>query len=268
VIFLGGRGDFIEKYLEPLAHWHADGWDVTSFDWRSQGGSRGDIENGHIDNFGALLKDITAFVAHWISTTPGPHVAVGHSMGGHLLLRLLAEERPALAAAVLIAPMIGINSSPMPPWMGQAVAQTLTMFGWNTVPAWRQSGRPAPAGSARQSFLTSCAERYSDELWWIDREPGYALGAPSWGWLNAAYASMAQLTPERLAKVETPVLIVGAERDRLVSAAAIRSAAAALPKAELLMFPDAAHEILRESDRVRLEALARIDGFLAEHAAA
>jgi lysophospholipase len=33
------------------------------------------------------------------------------------------------------------------------------------------------------------------------------------------------------------------------------------------MFPDAAHELLRESNPVRLEALARIDGFLDEHAA-
>ena len=36
-----GRGDFIEKYLETYAHFQAAGWNVTAFDWRGQGGSRG-----------------------------------------------------------------------------------------------------------------------------------------------------------------------------------------------------------------------------------
>ncbi|HEY1146907.1 MAG TPA: hypothetical protein VGE84_11270, partial [Allosphingosinicella sp.] len=43
LIFAGGRGDFIEKYLEALGYWHGRGWNVTSFDWRGQGESRGDI---------------------------------------------------------------------------------------------------------------------------------------------------------------------------------------------------------------------------------
>ena len=39
MLFQGGRGDVIEKYLETFAHFHARGWSVTSFDWRGQGGS-------------------------------------------------------------------------------------------------------------------------------------------------------------------------------------------------------------------------------------
>lgn len=266
LVFAGGRGDFIEKYLEPVGHWHGRGWNVTSFDWRSQGESQGDIVGGHLDSLEPLVEDGFDLIAEWMERTPGPHVAVGHSMGGHLLLRILAEKRPRLAAAVLVAPMIGINSLPLPGWASQAIAQTFCAIGWNQVPAWKQSRRPAPAGSIRQSFLTACSERYSDELWWLEQRPEFALGAPSWGWLNAAYSSMGLLGPQALARVQTPVLIVGAERDRLVSAWAIRSAAAALPKSELIMFPDAAHEILREADPVRTLAMTRIDTFLDEHA--
>src|SRR5689334_8311230 len=40
LLFAGGRGDFIEKYLEVDEHWQGRGWDVTAFDWRGQGGSR------------------------------------------------------------------------------------------------------------------------------------------------------------------------------------------------------------------------------------
>jgi lysophospholipase len=97
LLFAGGRGDFIEKYLEPLAHWHARGWNVVSFDWRGQGESRGTSSAGHLDSFDPLVADdLAALIAEW-RRSPGPHVAIGHSMGGHLLLRILAERSPALA---------------------------------------------------------------------------------------------------------------------------------------------------------------------------
>lgn len=117
----------------------------------------------------------------------------------------------------------------------------------------------------RQTLLTGCRDRYEDELWWWEKQPSFNLGPPTWGWLKAAYASSAALTPSRLAGVTIPVLLVATDRDRLVSPAAIRRAAALLPNAELAMF-DSAHEILRETDEVRLKALERIDSFLDRHA--
>ncbi|MDB5693434.1 MAG: alpha/beta hydrolase [Alphaproteobacteria bacterium] len=262
LLFAGGRGDFIEKYLEADAHWHGRGWDVTAFDWRGQGGSRGKIVGGHLDSFDPLVDDMAALIDDWRARTPGPHVAIGHSMGGHLLLRTLAERTPGLDAAVLVAPMIRINSGALPAWAAGWTATAMNAIGLSRHPAWQQSAVPIPAGSFRQSILTGCRERYEDELWWWGKEPGYNLGAPSWGWLRAAYASSERLTPARLRGVALPMLFLGTDGDRLVSPAAIREAASLVPNAELSMFADAAHEILREADPVRLEAFARIDAFL------
>jgi lysophospholipase len=266
LLFAGGRGDFIEKYLEAQDHWHRAGWNVTAFDWRGQGASQGDLAGGHLDRFETLVGDLAGLIDSWRGESPGPHVVVAHSMGGHVLLRTLADRHPPIDAAVLIAPMLMINSGPMPPLAAQWLASTASFFGWSGQPAWRQPSQPQPAGSMRQAFLTSCADRYEDELWWWAKHPRFNLGAPSWGWLKAAFASCAALTPARLATVATPVLLIGAERDRLVSPAAIRRAAAQLPKGELVMYDDAAHEILRECDPVRLRALAAIDDFLDRHA--
>jgi lysophospholipase len=266
LLFAGGRGDFIEKYLEADAWWHGKGWDVTAFDWRGQGGSRGGIVDGHVDSFDPLVDDLAGLIADWRPRGPGPHVAVGHSMGGHLLLRALAERKPALDAAVLVAPMIRINSGALPHWAAAWTASAMSCVGLAGHPAWQQAAVPTPAGSFRQSILTGCRERYEDELWWWGKEPGFSLGAPSWGWLRAAFASSDLLTPARLREVAPPVLLLGTDRDRLVSPDAIREAAALIPKAELTMFPDAAHEILREADPVRSAAFARIDAFLDAHA--
>lgn len=262
LLFAGGRGDFIEKYLEPCHHWHQGGWNVAAFDWRSQGGSRGNIKGGHLDSFEPLIDDMAALIEDWRSDTPGPHAAIAHSMGGHVLLRTLAERRPRLDAAVLSAPMVMINTAPLPYWAAWWTASARCLFGMARQPAWQARTAAPPAGSARQRVLTSCRERYEDELWWWEQEPGYNLGSPSWGWLEAAYRSSARLTPAALARIDVPVLLIGTERDRLVSASAIRRAAEQIPGAELEMYREARHEILREADPVRLAALARIDDFL------
>jgi lysophospholipase len=267
LLFVGGRGDFIEKYLEAAAHWHARGWNVTTFDWRGQGGSRGTIRDGHYDSFDPVVADLDALIAGWSAEAPKPHAAIGHSMGGHILLRVLVDRAPKLDAAILVAPMIGLNSTPVPGFAAAATATFMTAIGMGRHPAWQQSARPQPAGSLRQKILTGCADRYEDELWWWEQEPGYNLGAPSWGWLKAAYRSIARLTPARLGAVDIPILLVAAEEDRLVSIPAIRSAARQLPHAELVSFPHAGHEVLREADPVRVGALAAIDAFLDRHAA-
>ncbi|MDP8994335.1 MAG: alpha/beta hydrolase [Pseudomonadota bacterium] len=266
LLFLGGRGDFVEKYLEPLGHWHGRGWNVVSVDWRGQGDSRGEIVGGHLGSLDPLVADLAALLAELRRAGRGPLAAVGHSMGGHVLLRALAEEQAAPEAAVLVAPMLAINAAPLPHWAARWTASLLSLLGWGCQPAWRVPDLPPPAGSRRQRYLTGSPERYEDELWWWEREPGFNLGAPSWGWLEAAYRSCAQLSEAKLRRVRTPLLLVGTEADRLVSPAAIRRAAAALPNARLKMFDHAAHEILREADEVRTEALEAIDRFLDEAA--
>jgi lysophospholipase len=266
LIFANGRGDFIEKYLEPFGHWHARGWNVLAFDWRGQGGSAGDIVGGNLDSFDPLVADGAALMAHWFDRHPGPHVAIGHSMGGHLLLRIIAEHRPAIAAAVLVAPMIRINARPIPHDFGRMISKFLARIGLRRRRAWEQNERPGLPGTSRQSYLTTCPDRYADEMWWKTQQPGYALGPPSWGWLDAAYRSIDSLSLERLKEIELPLLILGTDRDRLVSPTATRRAAAATPNAELHLYPRAAHELLRETDPVRLDALRRIDTFFDTHA--
>jgi len=266
LLFVNGRGDFIEKYLDAYGHWHGLGWNVTAFDWRGQGGSRG---AGYVyESFDPLIDDLAALLADWRGANPGPHVAIGHSMGGHLLLRTLVERKPDLNAVILVAPMIGVNSAPTPAWLAPTIANTMCRLGLGPAPMWKTPPAMRQPGGQRQRNLTGSSERYADELWWWEREPGWDLGAPSWSWMRAAFRSAAgAFTADRLRQVNLPILLLAAGHDRLVSNAEIARAARLLPQAELETFPDAAHEILREADPIRLAALARIDAFLETHAA-
>ena len=129
LLFAGGRGDFIEKYLEAYHHWHRRGWNVAAFDWRGQGASQGGGKGAGQTSFDLLIDDLEALLADWRASHSGPHVAVAHSMGGHMLLRTLAERRPALDAAVLVAPMIRVNSAPLSPGLAPWITDFMCLVG-------------------------------------------------------------------------------------------------------------------------------------------
>jgi lysophospholipase len=261
LLFLGGRGDFVEKYLEALAHWHKQGWALAGFDWRGQGGSGRNLADRticHIPDFDPLLDDLRAFAADWRASSPGPHVIVAHSMGAQIALRLLTEAPARADGAVLLAPMVGIGIRGLPTGALAVLARLGTGLGRGEKPIW------AHDPGNRTGWMTACPERQADKLWWKAERPEIASGAPSWGWLAAACASIARLTPGELEKVKLPVLLLASRRDPVIDLGALRRAAPRLPDARLTLFDGKGHELLREADAVRLPVLARIDAFLEE----
>lgn len=269
LLFLPGRGDFYEKYLEAMNHWHRQGWQVTALDWRGQAmsGRLGhDDSTGHVADFAIWVGDLAAFWAQWSAETPGPHVVIAHSMGGHIALRTLAEQRIDPAALVLSAPMLGL----VPQWLPRAVlhvaARVMCALHGREAPAWNGSEKPGRAAEDRFDLLTHDADRFADEIWWRQARPALDLGPPSWGWIERALASMAGLDRAGvLERAATPALVIATRKDRLVSYRAIARSARRLPAARLMTFgEEGRHELLREADPVRDRVLAAIDGFLAD----
>ncbi len=259
LLFLGGRGDFIEKYLEALVHWHAQGWSLAGFDWRGQGGSGRLLADPlicHQPDFDPLLEDLDRFVGEWAATTPAPHVIVAHSMGAQLTLRLLARCPGAVDAAVLASPMIGIRVKGVPGRALGLLARAASAIGLAEHRVW---SRDVGDIGGR---MTSCPERRADKAWWKAARPDIASGAPSWGWLRAACASIARLPLADLARIRVPVLMLVSRHDPIIDPHAARRAAARLPDAALVMLEGSGHELLREADARRLPVLARIDAML------
>ena len=265
ILFQAGRGDLLEKYLETFHHWHDRGWSVSSFDWRGQGGSgrlSDDPHVGDIDRFGTYLADFGAFWTFWAPTAPKPHVTIGHSMGGHLICRALAKSLAEPAAAVLVAPMMGVHA-PIGSGFGEWLANFAMKMGDPKRRAWRGNERPATMGN-RQSLLTHDDDRYADEPWWWEHDPSLKLGPPSWRWVVRAFESTRRLRlSRRLKLMKVPVLMLVADADKLVRAQDELSVAGNIPDCRVVRFgSESAHEILREVDEVRDRALGEIDSFL------
>lgn len=272
ILFLPGRGDFYEKYLETFDYWAAKGWHVTASDWRGQAGSAGPeprSDVGDIADFSIWVDDLAHLYQTWRAATPGPHVVIGHSMGGHLVLRTLAEGRIDPDATVLSAPMLGFATI-LPRWVQRRYAAIMNRLGDPARPAWKASEKPGAREAMRANLLTHDETRYADEQWWRAQRPWLALGPASWRWLKKASESFDRLdAPGLLEAVHSPVLLVATRHDALVSWPAIARAARRLPQASLVAWGrEGRHELLRESDAVRDRVLATIDEFLERKAPA
>jgi lysophospholipase len=273
ILFLPGRGDAYEKYLESLEEWHRAGWRVTAADWRGQAGSGRlgkDAVTGHIDDFSTWTADLAFLWKQWMGEVPGPHVIAGHSMGGHLIMRALVDGLIAPDAAVLSAPMLGMNGPPLPLPFLHGVAKVMTKVGDPTRQAWKWSEKPGELPRNRDQLLTHDLDRYADESFWREHRPELVMGPASWGWVERAYASWRRLEePGAMEHVTTPVLILSTSNDKLVSHEANLRAAGRLPNGRLVTFgSEAHHEILREVDEVRGKVMREIATFLDEAAPA
>jgi lysophospholipase len=270
LLFLPGRGDHYEKYLETLDYFACEGWAVTAIDWRGQGGSGrllADPHIGHIDDFSTWIADLREFWALWKASTPAPHVIVAHSMGGHLAMRALVEKAVDPAAVALSAPMLGIQTMGLPVGLHHAFSKMIGSMGDPNRAAWKEGEKPMSPLDMRAKILTHDPDRYADELYWWKARPEVKLGPPSWHWVDRAIASTRLLAePGVMEAVTIPVLLMATTADRLVDTKRIIRDSKRLPNCELLLFgSEAAHELLREADPVRDRCLTAIDRFFEVH---
>lgn len=282
ILLVTGRGDFLEKYCETFHDLVDRGWGVASFDWRGQGLSGrlgGDAMKGHGPGFDTWLGDLDELVGWFRRVLPAPHYAIAHSMGGHLLQRHLAGENAEFERAVLLSPMLGVRARPLGASGARLLARAMVRLGrGGEYVAGGGPYRRGAAGSLRQRLLTSDAGRYDDEGWWIEQVPGLALGSPTWGWLDAAGRSLADLLAPSagargtgegatarpgLERITTPLLILIPAEDGLVDNDVTRAAEARMRSARIEEVAGAGHELLREVPAIRERVLARVTAFLA-----
>lgn len=267
LLFLPGRGDHYEKYLESLAELHESGLNVTAFDWRGQGGSGRMLDDpsiGHIEDFGIWIDDLTQIYENWSKDNPGPHFLMSHSMGGHLVMRALAEKSINPDGVILSAPMLGLVADPIPFFIRYNVVKFLTKIGLAEKHAWKVSEKPFSSESARAKILTHDIERYEDEMFWWQHRPYVKLGPASWRWVEQAMKSTRALEKANaIEHIETKILILATTADQLVDTDRIIEDAARLPNCELILYgKEAAHELLRESDSVRDNCMEHIGQFI------
>ncbi|NJO38497.1 MAG: alpha/beta hydrolase, partial [Rhizobiales bacterium] len=271
VLYLNGRTEFIEKTVDACAILGRSGLDVWTVDWRGQGLSTrplADAHKGHVTDYQLYLDDLDRFVREVTDLTArrGRIIMLAHSMGGHIGLRYLHDHPGLFDAAVFSAPMIDIavNTAALR-WLNAAIVGL--GFGERYAPG---TGRfrfvyanpedPSDNGEIEDyrrridavRILTHDVGKFREIQRLLRANPSLTLGGPTAAWLNATFQSI-NLTwsPGYADAIETPVLMIGGGRDRVVVTARQEALARRLPNGRFQRIDQAAHELLVECDDVR-----------------
>jgi lysophospholipase len=256
VIFPGFR-ECAEKYFEVINDLLAEGYAVAIMDWVGQGGSarylREEPHKAHSEGYDKDVRDAKQFIDEVVKIESGgePLLALAHSMGAHRLLYVLKDEPHLFKGAVLSAPMMDIQTAPLPKSAARSVArfaksaEALTQY----IPGgrdWEEKNHPF-----KTNRVTSDESRYVQNFYFT-QNPALITGDPTYGWIYESFLSIDRVNKESFLKaIHTPVLMAMAMGDQVVDVAAQKRASLLLPNCTALSIPDAKHEILCERDEIR-----------------
>jgi len=187
---------------------------------------------------GKGIDDIVGHYAQVISGLGAPPVVVGHSFGGLIAQRLLAQDLAAAAVAIDPAPIKGVIF--LPPSALRVASIALRR------PASRNEAVSLTAEQFRYGFGNALPERESRELFerWAIPSPGRPL-------FEAAVANFAPRSPAKINtgnKSRGPLLITAGGRDHTVPAAVSHATRRLYHRSpavtDLREFPDRGHSLI------------------------
>ena len=267
VLLLNGRSEFLEKYAQVALELSSRGYMVLSFDWRGQGLSVRELENrqkGYVKTFDDYLEDLCLFYKKVIKTFGLPVTLMAHSMGGHMALRFMHDNPDTVVRAILVSPMVDIVTHPFPSIVAQYLADIACTAGFGEFYVMGGTNYAPDKIPFKSNLLTHDLKQFKNEKKLIAATPDLALGDVTYAWLKAAFDSIQLLRTRGYAReIKTPVLLVSAGMDRVVSVVAQQRMARLMPNCKFVSIPNALHEILHETEDIRTKFWSLFDAFTA-----
>ncbi|MGF1703785.1 alpha/beta fold hydrolase [Photobacterium makurazakiensis] len=266
IVVVNGRNETFWKYQELFYELSRQGFDIYALDHRGQGASgrlTPDSELGHVANFDNYVMDLHSFVTDIVQLENyQQRYLLAHSMGGAIATLYLERFNPAFNAAVLNAPMFGIQM----PIMVKRVAASLVKFieQRQTKPRYAMGQKPYVEMPFKQNDQSQSAVRYAWGNCLYQQHPELRLGGVSSRWLWQAVEAANHCVREA-DKIEVPVLLLQASSDTIVDNQAHYRFMAEAGQCELKVIGEARHELLMEKDAVRNQVLNETILFFSQH---
>ena len=122
VLLVHGLGEHAGRYQNVASHLRSWGFSVRAYDQQGHGRSAG--PRGDMRSPGSLQADLVSVIDDTRARGPAPNsplILLGHSMGGLVVARTLAEGLCTVDAAVLSSPALGAT----PNWLQKCLLATL-----------------------------------------------------------------------------------------------------------------------------------------------
>lgn len=267
VVVLGGRSEFIEKYLETIHDLLHRGFDAVSMDWRGQGLSERllvDGTKGYVKTYDDYVSDLEGLLEQKIvEKCRRPVIVMAHSMGANIVWQLLHRSPRLFDKAVMMAPMVDIQTHPIPKRLARLWGRLFVRMGLETavIPSFKRND--SFRLPFEKNWLTHDSVRFHRIRNILEKNSHLAVAAITFGWLAATFDAIDRLSePGFFNNIITPQLIVVAGQDRVVSNDAVRSVANQIPSCRMVTLSGAHHEILQERNVYREQFWQAFEQFL------
>jgi len=237
VLLVHGLGEHIGRYAALAQRLNEAGWDVAGYDHRGHGASGG--ARGAIAHPQSLLADLGIVIDAVRGERPRPLVLLGHSLGGLIAARFVAEGLDTQRAAWWRpVDALALSSPALDPGMNGVQRLLLSVLG-PVAPRLALSNGLKPAWISRDPAVVRAYvadplvhDRVTPMLvrFIVDAGERVRASAPRW---------------------TVPTLLMWAGADRCVAPAGSAAFAAAAPRDRLshTCYPQMAHEIFNEPER-------------------
>lgn len=264
ILIFPGRAEFIEKYASAAAEFGARGYAVAMLDWRGQGLSDRQTPKGsllgHVDSYASYQNDVKAFLGFVSAQNlPEPRFLLGHSMGGMIAFRSLANGYTPRALC-LTAPMWKVKVAPLfrpIVWLAGTIAE---LIGYSK---FRLPGTSVRHYTLSAPFegnkLTTNPEVFKQIGATLRKHPELELGGPSLGWLRAGQKEGAELA--KLPSPNVPTLVLLGGRERIIDLLSVTSRMSNWSNSQTHQYSAAEHEVLMEVPEIADNAFDRITEF-------
>ncbi len=259
MILVNGRAENMLKWTELAYDFYHQGYDVLLFDHRGQGYSQRIIpQKGHLDEFCFYVDDMAKIIEKVTALfSYSTQHLLAHSMGALISTYYLANCDHRINKAILSSPFYGIPLKH--PIRDELIIALMNILGQGERYVFGK-------GDYQQTHLeynelTFCKTRMK----WMNRinrkNPAIHLGGPTFRWVHLCLNAIKHL-PKVIPKIEIPILILQAEKEKIVDNKNLEKLTALFPNARCEVILNAKHEILFEQDELRQETISKILVFL------
>ena len=261
MILVNGRAENMLKWSEAAYDFYHQGYDVLLFDHRGQGYSTHlleDSEKGHLDEFRFYVDDMAKIIEKVTALfNYSTQHLLAHSMGALIATYYLANCDHRINKAVLSSPFYGIPLKH--PIRDELIIALMNILGQGE--RYIFGKEPYKPADLEYNELSFCKTRMK----WMNRvnrkNPAIHLGGPTFRWVHLCLNAIKRL-PKVIPKIEIPILILQAEKEKIVDNKNLEKLTALFPNAQCKVVLNAKHEVLFEQDELRRETISKILVFL------
>lgn len=262
-----GRRETGLKYAQLAQHFVNSGWAVVAIDHRGQGFSErlcDDPELGHVEDFSFYIDDVKRLFKQLNLDQFSHRALLGHSLGGAIGTLYLNQFPQDFHRALLLSPMFGIITEPVPLWQAKIWVMRLCRKDKRLgIPSYAPGQRGYEATPFSENLLTQDNSHYQQQIEQFEYYPALKLGGPSNCWIAECFKAMRVIA--HLKALPIPVKIIAAELDHIVDNRSqlkfIKRQKNLGAKITYHLQTGAFHELLQEQEPIFQEVIEQIEQF-------